>query len=87
MDRSTQRRGFDVATRLALVESDLDLIEAGIALQTQGIYLRLDKLIETSDKEVSILRKSLASNQRLLIGMLCSLVVASAMMALNMAVI
>ena len=86
LTRSSQRQAFDMATRIALVESDIDRMEASIEAQTVSMCVRLDKLIDNSSREIEALRDSLSANQRILIGMLCSLVVACVMLTINVVV-
>jgi hypothetical protein len=71
MSRSS-RGGFDVPTRLSLLESDADATDA-----------HFDKLLESVDRQLELFRKGQARNSAYLIGVLVSLATAAMLLAVN----
>jgi hypothetical protein len=84
--RGSERSGFDVPTRVRLLETDTDQIESLVLRHIEETSERLDTLVLETREQTEALRKSLASTSRYGVGILCSLVVASIMFAVQIAV-
>jgi len=85
MPRGSERSGFDVTTRVRLLETDADQIENLVLRHIEETSERLDLLVIETREQTETLRRSIASTARLGVGILSSLVVASIMLALQMA--
>lgn len=86
MARGTERSGFDVTTRIRLLETDADQIESLVLRHIEETSERLDMLVRETQSQTDALRKSISSNARLGVGVLCSVVVAAVMLAVNVVV-
>lgn len=86
MSRGTERSGFDVPTRVRLLETDADQIETVLLKHIEETAERLDTLVGETRAQTEALRKSIHSTSRYGVGILCSLVVACVMFAIQMAV-
>lgn len=73
--RAVSRRSFDTGVRLTLAEDDLDEGELSVAA-----------VREEFQKSVEDLRREIAATRQVLTGILVALVVASIMLAINLAV-
>ena len=84
MARGDDRSGFDVPTRVRLLESDIDIVESQLDRHIKGSNERLDQLVIETRDQTEALRGSISQNARVGVGILASLVVASAVMVLEM---
>lgn len=84
MSRGTERAGFDVTTRVRLLESDADTIESTLSRHIEETSERLDTLVAETREQTEALRASISSNARIGVGVLCSVLVASIMLAANL---
>ena len=84
MSRGSERAGFDVTTRVRLLESDADMIEATLSRHIEETSERLDTLVMETRQQTEALRESISSNARIGVGVLCSVLVASIMLAANL---
>ena len=73
-------------TRVRLLETDADQIETVLLKHIEETAERLDTLVGETREQTEALRKSIQSTSRYGIGILCSLVVASVMFAIQIAV-
>lgn len=71
--RGEQRSGFDIPTRLRLVEDDAD-----------EISINFNKLIEHTDSQIDEFRKAAAQNRNILIGILTATTTTAIGLALNL---
>ncbi|CAB4169701.1 hypothetical protein UFOVP1305_36 [uncultured Caudovirales phage] len=86
MSRINERSSFDVPTRVRLLESDADQVERLLMTHIESSAERLDTLVREVRDQTDALRASIASTARMGVGILCSLVVASIMFAIQIAV-
>lgn len=86
MSRGTERAGFDVTTRVRLLESDADTLESTVTRHIEETSERLDTLVMETRQQTEALRESISSNARIGVGVLCSLLVASIMLAVNLVI-
>ena len=74
MDRTNKREGIPDASRIRLLESDLDEIED-----------QFEKLIASVDGHINEFKKTMTKNTNVLIGILVSVTTASILMVINIA--
>lgn len=86
MPRGTERAGFDVTTRVRLLESDIDAIESALTQHIHDTAERLETLVTETRTQTEALRESIASNARIGVSVLASLLVASVMLAINLVI-
>ena len=85
MSRVHERNSFDVPTRVRLLESDADQLERLLTGHIESSAERLDTLVRETRDQTDALRASIAATARVGVGILCSLVVASIMFAVQIA--
>lgn len=86
MARGIERSGFDVPTRVRLLETDADAIESLVLRHIEETSERLDTLVVETRQQTEALRASISQNARVGVGILASLVVAAIMLVLQMVV-
>lgn len=84
MARGNDRSGFDVPTRVRLLESDIDTVESQLDRHIKGSNERLDQLVVETREQTEALRGSISQNARVGVGILASLTVGSVILLVQM---
>ena len=84
MDRGIDRSGFDVPTRVRLLETDIDIVESQLDRHIKGSNERLDQLVSETHQQTEALRSSISQNARVGVGILASLTVGSVILLAQM---
>ena len=84
MARGTDRSGFDVPTRVRLLEADIDVVESQLDRHIKGSNERLDQLVAETREQTDALRGSISQNARVGVGILASLTVGSIILLVQM---
>ena len=84
MARGIDRSGFDVPTRVRLLETDIDVVESQLEKFMQGTSERLDQLVVETSAQIEALRGSISQNARVGVGILASLTVGSIILLAQM---
>jgi len=83
MSRAYERRELEMGVRVRYLEDDADRSDQRHA----DADAKFDKVIASIDEQVDALRQGQVVNQRVLISILASLIVAALMLAANLAVL
>lgn len=83
MSRGIERSGFDVPTRVRLLETDADTIETLVLRHIEETSERLDMLVVETRQQTEALRDSIQANAKIGVGILASLCVAAIMFAVQ----
>jgi len=86
MARGVDRSGFDVPTRVRLLETDADTLESLLTRHIEGTSERLDDLVRETREQTEALRHSISQNAKVGVGVLASLSVACVLFAVQLVV-
>lgn len=75
-----------MTTRVRLLETDADQIESLVLRHIEETSERLDTLVIETREQTEALRASISQNARVGVGVLCSLLVAIVMFAVNLVI-
>ena len=75
-----------MTTRVRLLETDADQIEGLVLRHIEETSERLDTLVIETREQTEALRASISQNARVGVGVLCSLLVAIVMFAVNLVI-